>query len=134
LSSINSVLQDNYRDDIICIFRMLLCIKIYLQPKLYITKGFDRSEFKLAFNYNILSTRLTCSWNKVINIFYIIYGLGLWCLTPHSIIWYSSYIVAVSQFRWWRKPEYPEKTTDLPQVTDKFYNIMLYWVHLASQC
>ena len=24
------------------------------------------------------------------------------------------------QFYWWRKPKYPEKTTDLPQVTDKF--------------
>jgi len=23
------------------------------------------------------------------------------------------------QFYWWRKPESPEKTTDLPQVTDK---------------
>ena len=47
-----------------------------------------------------------------------------WCLTPLSTIFQlyrgSQFFIGGG------KPEYPEETTNLPQVTNKVYHIMLY--------
>ena len=57
------------------------------------------------------------------NFILMICGCSLWCLTPLST---TFQLYRGGQCYCWGKPEYPEKTTDLSQATDKLYFFNLF--------
>ena len=99
-------------------FNYCICLQLYNDPLLLFY--FIACYFFLNMETKLIFLGLRLKW---------------WCWTPFSTIFQ---LYRGGQFYWWRELEYPEKTTDLSQVTDNLYHIMLYrgylfnWFHLES--
>ena len=88
------------------------------------------SDINQTANYFCMSTSLSAFSYKKLKLFPTNYG---WLV---RVMVLNSNFYNISVILWWsvllvEKPEYREKTTDLPQVTDKLYHIMLYQAHRA---
>jgi hypothetical protein len=103
-------------------------ISLEKQPVLLTRQKCLTSKRKLLVLYNSLSYNKCVFFLSLISTNKWKWSRGLLCVVP---LWTIFPLYHGSLFYWWRKPECPDKTTNLLQVTDKLYHLMLYGVNLA---
>ena len=82
--------------------------------KVYIS-GWSEHKWQIV-NIKVHQYQLTITYGQLMIFF--IFGV----LTPLSAIFQ---LYHGDQFQWWKKPEYPERTTDHGQATGKLYHLRL---------
>jgi hypothetical protein len=110
-------------------------IHAYDRDALQIVPNFDnvkRQKYQTSRqNRNKISLKKAQTWWVLqlrVAWYYDVTYIMVWFMVFNDIIFQ---LYRCGQFYWWRKPEYPEKTTDMLQVIDKRYHITLYRMHLA---